>query len=662
MSRRRTTAVGAGALGLAALLVTVPAVAWGADEPEAFAEGRFLAGTVGEQDFAAIVELDPATAVNDGSTEREEESNPFSATALDSVEVAPGTTTVADDTDGADAGVIGQYAAANADGSAYASSGLAGPNGAVGVSPAEGATATLDLATLLGDALPDALTGLRLEAAGIAAEAEAALGEVRGDSTLADLRLVLDVPAIAGADDRAAAAIAPLEQAVGGLESPTGPLADAVDGVLASVGLGGIADIDIDIDADLDGLLDGISGTVLQDPALSIDLGTGTIRVDLAALPSGGDLNAVEPGTELLSQVVVDDVADGVGRLVTEYSDDFEARLVNAVEQADVVVSAHVSLLEDVQTGEAVSTVTTPITQIVDTVTGQVLGTIDPSGGITSLVPGTSPEVLAELLAGVDLGPIDDLLGGGAPDVTTVVTAQVSTVTEPLLTTLETSADVVVTGTLADFEAGTAVVADADAQVLGAPVDLDAAVLIGGLADAVSTGLTGPGGPLDGLTGGAPGTGVLDPILSGIGGGSDGSDGTGGSGGSGTGGTAGGDGLSALADLVSLRAGVQSFNEDGSFTQTALRVALAGGDLATIDLANATVGSAAAGGPGTPGDPGDDGPGFAAEGTGVLADTGFWATLIALLGAAFIGLGAWAMWRTRVASLALDAEAPVERP
>ena len=98
-----------------------------------------------------------------------------------------------------------------------------------------------------------------------------------------------------------------------------------------------------------------------------------------------------------------------------------------------------------------------------------------------------------------------------------------------------------------------------------------------------------------------------------------------------------------LADLVALRANVQSIGADGAFTQTALRVEVLGGDLATIDLANATVGPNAV--PGGTGGGEEPDPTFAAEGE--LAFTGFTFGLIALIGAAFIALGAYALWRSR---------------
>src|SRR3546814_20698521 len=52
---------------------------------------------------------------------------------------------------------------------------------------------------------------------------------------------------------------------------------------------------------------------------------------------------------------------------------------------------------------------------------------------------------------------------------------------------------------------------------------------------------------------------------------------------------------------LSLQTNVQSVASDGAFTQTALRVEVLGGELATVDLANATVGPNEGSGPTGPG-------------------------------------------------------------
>lgn len=643
MVRQHGAAAGIGVFGLAAVLISAPAVAQADEQGGSFAEGRFLSGTILDADLAALVELDAATAFNDGSAPVSEEHNPFSVTALGEVTAAPGAVAVSE-ADGADAGAIGQYAIARDDGSSYASSGLVGSNGAVGVSPAPGSVATVDLGVLLGDAMPEGLTGLRLEAAGIAAEAEATLGDVRGDYTLADARLVLEVPAVATADDRAEASILPIETSLAGLGGSEGPLAGVVDGVLAGVGLAGVADVTATVETDLDALIDSIRDVVLHDDAMTVDLGTGIITVDLASLPDGPGLNDQEPGTELLTDGVVRDIVAGVERLLGGYLEDVEVRVGEAVRAARVDLSAHARVLDDVQTGETVRTITTPITQLIDALTGEVLGTVDANGVVTSLVPGVSGDVLAELMLGTGSGVLGlgGLFGGGIPDVTTRVVAEVSTVTEPLFSTLESGADVRIAGDLASLWGGTVADASAGAVLFGAPVALDAQLIVDGLADAVRAAI--PAGTTDGL-GDRLGSEVIDPIL-----------GTEGDEEPGQPGTGGGEdgGIADLAGLVSLRTNVQSYGSDGAFTQTALRIEVLGGELATVDLANATVGPNAASGPG---DPGGTGGGTDPAGVGSgLAFTGFALDLIALLAAALLGLGALAVWRARRAAMGADAE------
>jgi len=482
MFRQHGTAAGIGVFGLAGALIIAPAAAQAADPgPGTYAEGRFIAGTLAGSDLDRVLALDPATAVNDGSRPVAEERNPFSATALDAVTVDPGTVEV-EGADGAEAGVIGQYAIARDDGTAYASSGLIGANGAIAVGPTGGAVAVVDLATLLGDSLPAGLTGLRLEAAGIAAEAEMGPDGHRGDYALAAARLVLDVPAIAATRDQAETTVTRLQESVLDLGGASGPLADAVDRVLAAAGLAGLADVDVSIDADLNGVLAALGDTVLRDDALTVDLAAGTATIDLAELPEGAGLADLEPGTELIGDGVLDDVVAGVQRLLGGWLDEVRLRLRAAIDHAEITVGAHAHVLDEVRTGDVVRTVTTPVTEIVDALTGQSLGTLDPAtGAVTSTIPSISSEVLAELLLGTAAtSPLSGLLGP-LPTVTTRVTTTVSTVTEPAFSTLETAADVVVSGTLAGLRGGTAADASATAMLLGVPVQLDAALVVDGL-------------------------------------------------------------------------------------------------------------------------------------------------------------------------------------
>jgi len=617
MFRQHGAAAGIGVFGLAAAIIIAPAAAQAADPgPGTYAEGRFLAGTLAGSDLQGVLALDPATAVNDGSRPVAEERNPFSATALDAVTVDPGSVEV-EGVDGARTGLIGQYAIARDDGTAYASSGLIGANGAIGVSPAAGAVAVIDLAALLGDSLPAGLTGLRLEAAGIAAEAEAGPGGHRGDYVLADARLVLDVPALAATRDQAETTATRLEDSVLDLGDGSGPLAGVVDRILASVGLSGLADVDVSIDADLDGVLAALGDTMLRDDAITVDLAAGTVTVDLAELPQGAGLGDLEPGTELIRDEVVDDVVAGVQRLLDGWLDEVRLRLREAIDDAGITVSAHARVLDEVRTGEIVRTVTTPVTEIVDALTGDSLGTLDPvTGAVTSTVPSISADVLGQLLIGTaPTGPLGGLLEA-MPTVTTRTTATVSTVTEPVLSTLETGADVVVSGTLAGLRGGRAGEASATAVVLGAPVQLDASLVVDGLAEAIGSALPASGAAP------SPAENATRDVA----------------------------GIVGIADLVSLRTNVQSAGADGSFTQTALRVEVLG-DVATIDLANATVGPFAV--PGGTGGGTDPGPRLAAGGG--LALTGLALGLIVLVGALCVAVGAVALWRSH--SLAVTADA-----
>ena len=662
MSVPRRAALGAAALAATAALALAPLSAIAADgdaQPDSSAEGQFLDGTIAGADLGAVVAVEPATASNDGTQPTAEERNPLDLTAVSAVTVSGPPVDAASGAPGADAGVLGQYAVARPDGTAFASSGLIGANGAIGVSQGPGTTATIDLGALLGSRLDPALAGLRLELRGIAAEAEAELAGYRGDYTLADARLVLDAPAAASAPDRVASALAPLQDAAAALGGPDGPLAIALDAALAgqNAALAG-ADVDATVDLDLSGILAGLDDTVLSDPAITIDLGSGTISVDLAALPASPGFNDLAPGTELLSAPVVDSIASGVARLLDSWLDGIEDATRAAVLSARVSVDAHLGVLEDVQTGTTTNEVVHTVTQVVDAGTGEVLGVLDPAtGAVESLVPGVGGDELAALLAGAP-GAVDalgGLLGGGTsvPELTTRVVETVEQVQVPVTSSLATSADVHIGGAIRDLQSGS-VDASADLQVLGAPISVDASLLSGPVVDAVLGALLGDGGALPTALGLLP-DGVADPVTAAIGGGADGT-----GAGSGGGEAAGGDAGASLADLVSVQANVQSAADPSGagLRQTAVRVAVLGGDVATVDIANAAVSSEAVDGvvpPTVP--PGADTPVPETTAYGSLAFTGFVLIPMLLLGAALLGLGAWLVARARRAALLADSAA-----
>lgn len=602
------------ALALGAGLIA-PSAAHADETTTAFAQARFLSGSLLGTDLDAVVALDAATARNDGSTPLVEERHPLAVTALGSISAAPGAIRV-EGVDGVTVGVIGQVASARADGTSSAAVGALGPDGAVAIGGGAGATAVVDLAQLLGGAVGAEIAQLRLEAVGIAAQAEAAIGEVAGESTIADLRLAVVVPAVTGLADRTSTALAPIESAIADLAGPSGAVAAALDRALQRAGATGIlgtgASVDVGIDVDLGRIVDGLRTGVLHDRALSVDLATGEILVDLDGLTATPGLNGLAPGAEVLSPAVVDAIVTGVDRLLDRAVDDVLASVGAALRDARVSIAVDLSVVDQVQTGEVVTEIPRTVTSIVDRVTGATLGILDPAtGAVTSLVPQLSGDDLGRLLsAGGSGGLLPSLLGvvGGvaAGGVATSVTTTVDRVVEPVFAAIETAVQVRIDGTLAQLGTGTAANASARAVVLGLPVALDLGLVLDDLEALIdSSGVDADA--VDGLT-----PGILTPSERAV----DGDDGS---------------IASLLGDLVSVRAHIDD-TAGGTYTRTALRVAVLDGSLATIDLAAASVGSTADGGGGTDGGTGgDDGDTTNPAGWAGLAFTGGAFPILAIL-------------------------------
>jgi len=635
-----------------------------------YGEGRFLSGTLLTGDLAEIAELESARAWNPGDAASAEESNPFTVTALDAITLDPGTVELTT-LDGVDVGALGQYAKAGSDGTAIAAAGAVGPNGAIGVSPAEGRSAIVDLGAMLGSELAAGIAGLRLEAAGIAAYASAELGEASGEYALADAKLRLSVPALAELDESIGAQLSRVDGLLAGIGGADGQIAQAVSARLQEIDLAlalldGAATVDVAVEADLEGVLRAVGRTVLEDQALTIDLRTGEIVVDLAALPDGPGLNDLPPGTELLSASVVGSIVDGVERLLAGYLDDLEAAIHRAIDAIDIHVAINVEVLKEVQTGERTVDKLVPVTRVLDSGTGEVLGLVDPvTGVVESVVDGITSGTLEGLLDGTLDGLVPDVVDGLVDSVDGVVDG-VDGVVDGLVDEVDGLVDDVdglVDGLLPDGLLPNGVLGGDDADgdglldslpLLGgsgfsvrgpapsaadlpdvvtdtvdevvtvvepiletletsASVRLDATVdglrHGNGVNAEVSASILGVPVALDaslvvGAVQGVVSGGLLDPVEETLASVDELDDSLIDS-------TLGDDALGmVLNDIVSVRANVQATGTVGdglgSFTQTALQVSVLGGDAATLSLANATVATSELD-PGTPGNPGDPG-------------------------------------------------------
>lgn len=593
------------------LLVAAPASA--ATPSVSFAQGQFLSGSLAGMNLSTLVELTPATAINNGSEPAEEVVDPLSASVLGSEPLALGAVRVSPDQvleTNTRGGALSQYAKADRSGVALGASGTVGQGGAIGPNASDpGSSLTLSFDSLLNASAKEAVADLKLEIQAIAAQASASATSASGDYYIDGATLSFTSPALADLTKTITNALGSVDSTLNGLNGKNGELGLALNSLLSSINpalnLTGAGTVSASVSVDLDAAVSDLLVAQYGGPGVTFNLATGLVTLDLEKL-AGGSLNDRPVNTELLTTATVNSVVSTLSKNVDTLTDQILARVKVALENARVDIDADLNVLTE----------QAPLLK-------ETCNYQDSSGNILS-------EALGKLLGTL-----------------------VCTTTSTVLPKLQTSVAVDVHGTVAQVIAGTAP-ATATAKVLGVPVSVSTSRLLAPLGSILNTRLLGTGGVL------AKVTQLLDgPLLAQANSGLLGANSV----------------SSVLNDVLSITVNVQDTTAapdaaantvKSVFTQTALRVAVAAGatggsGLTTLNLASGSVGNAmidssTPGGPvtdpdpGTPGgpgtDPGDtDGgtPSTTAGGPGSLAYTGVaFGGLIALL-LALLAAGAWLM-------------------
>lgn len=554
------------------------------DDLVSIARGQFLSGSIAGVDLSRLAALTPARAQNDGSRAVLTDEHPLGVEVLGARVVSlPGGVSV-DLGPGLDTGVIGQYAQARGNGTARAGSGAVGSTGGVNVGPTTSGTGgdlVLDLRALLGSGLTDAIADIELRLAAAQAEAELTVDGTQGTSSLADAHLEITSPAVAKLGNKVSSALDTVTGSLDHLTSTNGPIAAevsaAVNPLLAPAGVR--ANVAVSIDTDVRGVVSPLLRSTYAADGVSVNLETGRIVVDLAAL-TGRSLSNPAPNTELLSGPAVRPALQGVtGSLATLIDS-----IVDAVR--DELRSARVSVT-------ATASVLTP----------QTSGTEERCRDVTRTIAGSSESgsssgsggQLGGLIGGL-LGGVGDIVEDTVGDTVETITETVCEVVEVPLPDLRTSLDLRLAGSLRAMLDGRADASAASLTVLGTPVTIAVPSLSTSVGAVLDAQLLGGGGAVADLERRLTAT-LLDPAVGAL---------------------LGDHGLGALGGLLSIRLNVQE-TTSGSvevFEQTAVRVAV--GQLATLDIAQAAVGPVGgpADGGGDPGDPGDGGPGDGGPGDG----------------------------------------------
>lgn len=357
-----------GSLSAAGMVLAAGAAAADSHQPVSQAEGRFLEGA-GSIDLDDIAALAAAQAENHGEADPVVDRNPLTATVLNSIVLPIGPINLVGENGLIDLGAVNQVAIARPNGSSLGASGAVTDDGAIdlGGSSTIPANAEVNLDALLPDT--GVLDDLDLSIGALSARAVQAAGAHGNQSStyqIADLVLSLDSTVVSGLLD-------PLlgEQAE----------IDAFTDLLNALGLGVITPSTL---PNLQDLVDALGTQTSTDGALTVDLATGVITVDLEEIVN---LNNLDPNTPLLPYIL----------------DALTTQLVPTVQAALDELAADIRAALDAVTADAdLAGVVLPVAEdVLDGVVEQVLAglSLDPAAVEDGLFDNAIANLLDDVLA-----------------------------------------------------------------------------------------------------------------------------------------------------------------------------------------------------------------------------------------------------------------------
>jgi hypothetical protein len=349
-----------------------------AADPVSQSEGRFLGGTVLGTDLATLLSVAAAQAASVGVPD--EMLNPLSVAALNALDIPLGPVNLLGANGVLTLGAVAQYARAEADGSSVAATGAVTDAGAIGVGGVGGvpaANAALTLTDLIPGGLTGVLGGLTLDVGALAARATQAAGAggaQAGTYSIADLGLDLTSPVIAQL-------FTTLRTTLAGLQSTVDGIADTLDAL--TLGLAVVTGI-----PQLTTVVDALGSVTSGDGSLRVDLATGTVELDVAALvdAAGPDLNNLPADTDLLPLIV--------STLTTQLLPTITTALTNLTDSLTTALDGigATVLGVPIPVGDLLSAVTpvlTAVTGVVDT----TISSLDPV--LDDTLAGALPDVIA---------------------------------------------------------------------------------------------------------------------------------------------------------------------------------------------------------------------------------------------------------------------------
>lgn len=348
ISTRAAAIVGVTAL-TAGLSLAVAAPASAEDIAASYAQGQFLSGTFAGSSLGTVAELQAAEARNNGQQPMQTSKDPLNARVLQTETVQSPDGNNTDVGSFVDAGAVSQYAQADRNGQSMGSAGAIGNDGAIGVGATGNGSSgdvSLDMTQALPSQFSDSISNLKLTFDAVSAQAIADLNVASGNYRINGAKLTFKSPAISGLKSRVDSALVPLDTQLASLGGNNGVLGNAVNSVLDPLlaAVGSSATVSASVTSDAHSAVDALLASTYGNKAVTFNLETGEVTVDLAAL-HGGSLNNLPVNTELLSDPVMSQVLKGITDTVSTLADQIVNKVTNSMNNAQVNVHAGLDLL-----------------------------------------------------------------------------------------------------------------------------------------------------------------------------------------------------------------------------------------------------------------------------------------------------------------------------
>ena len=395
------------------------------------ASGTFLSGTLlGSLLPAELARIGTAAAANPGGAPTQTERDALDATVLDALNIDIGGG-LQIPVNLADVGALSSFARAQDGATSQGASGLVTNDGGVGVG-AVGAgevnsPLTLDLSDIIGGTLANELANLNLELGAVSASATSTGGATpQGSYEIVGSRLLITSNTLAGVTTSVTNLITPLQSAVNGLGGATGTISTTVGGLTGALGTLSPADVSVVVNGNLQAAVAPLlTGTLGAGTAVSINLATGTIAVDLQQI--AGSLNGRPANSPLLTPAVITAITTGVTNLIASYTTTLQNTITAALNA--VTINGNIVIRVPVLGTEAARVT-------IQGTLGQILGgggtvTIV-AAGITLPLSGVLRTLLVPLLNGV-VSPTTGSLGTLITGIQNQVITPVANVTGPAL-------------------------------------------------------------------------------------------------------------------------------------------------------------------------------------------------------------------------------------